>query len=124
MIRRPDGRILAISRGKDTRDWGLPGGSRAKRDPDLATTAIRELAEETGIRLEHVIPVFEGESPAGGTRVVTFAPVGVTFWPDRLKSKPFEGYVGWVPPELLVSPEASHAAYAARMLEQLGIIAG
>jgi 8-oxo-dGTP pyrophosphatase MutT (NUDIX family) len=31
--------------------WSLPGGRRAPGDPDLLTTALRELEEECGIRL-------------------------------------------------------------------------
>lgn len=120
LIRREDGRILAISRDENTRDWGFPGGGRLARDPDLAATAIRELREETGIDVPRVVPIFRGIS-LRGTRVSTYAPVGLTSWPARLRSKPFEGYVGWVKPEVLTSPQATYRAYAQRLFDRLGI---
>lgn len=120
LIRREDGRVLAISRDDNTRDWGFPGGGRLRRDADLAATARRELCEETGIRVERVVPIYRGVSEQG-TRVVTFAPVGVIRWPQRLRSKPFEGYVGWVRPDVLTSPDATYRAYASKLFHQLGI---
>jgi 8-oxo-dGTP diphosphatase len=45
----PDGRIVLIRR-RDTGQWGLPGGM-VDWGEDIATTARRELAEETGLEL-------------------------------------------------------------------------
>ena len=49
--------VLLIKRAESERDpWSghmaLPGGRREPGDPDLAGTAIRETAEETGVELE------------------------------------------------------------------------
>jgi 8-oxo-dGTP diphosphatase len=45
----PDGRIVLVRR-QDTGQWGLPGGM-VDWGEDIATTAQRELAEETGLKL-------------------------------------------------------------------------
>jgi 8-oxo-dGTP diphosphatase len=45
----PDGRIVMIRR-RDTGQWGLPGGI-VNWGEDLATSAQRELEEETGLQL-------------------------------------------------------------------------
>ncbi|AFY77987.1 MAG: NUDIX hydrolase [Hydrococcus sp. C42_A2020_068] len=45
----PDGRIILIRR-RDTGQWSLPGGI-VDWGEDIATTARRELAEETGLEL-------------------------------------------------------------------------
>jgi ADP-ribose pyrophosphatase YjhB (NUDIX family) len=46
-----DGSILLVQqRGRDNGKWGLPGGF-AKRGEDSIDTAIREVAEETGLEL-------------------------------------------------------------------------
>lgn len=45
----PDGRIVLVRR-QDTGKWGLPGGI-VDWGEDIATTAQRELAEETGLEL-------------------------------------------------------------------------
>ena len=48
--------LLLIKRARDPRDpWSghmaLPGGRRDAADPDLASTAVRETLEETGVEL-------------------------------------------------------------------------
>jgi 8-oxo-dGTP pyrophosphatase MutT (NUDIX family) len=53
----PEEAILLIRRTKQRDDpwsghWALPGGRRDPQDPDLLHTALRELNEECGIRLE------------------------------------------------------------------------
>lgn len=45
----PDGRIVLVRR-RDSGLWGLPGGI-VDWDEDIATTAARELTEETGLML-------------------------------------------------------------------------
>ena len=51
--------LLVLERWSPTgiKKFGLPKGRREKRDPDLLTTALRELKEETGIVLDDINPV-------------------------------------------------------------------
>src|ERR1039458_1424093 len=53
----PEESILLIRRAERHNDpwsghWSFPGGRVARGDPDLLHTALRELDEECGIRLE------------------------------------------------------------------------
>ncbi len=55
--RLPEDSILLIRRATNPRDpwsghWSFPGGRRDDGDHDLLDTALRELAEECGIRLK------------------------------------------------------------------------
>ncbi len=50
------GQILLIQR-RDTGQWALPGGFIDPDDTDSAQAAIREVAEETGLRIE------DGDAP-------------------------------------------------------------
>lgn len=43
--------VLAVSRKDNHHDFGLPGGKMEDSDKDIVETAIRELKEETGIRV-------------------------------------------------------------------------
>ena len=56
--RDPEESVLLIRRAERQGDawsghWSFPGGRRDPEDPDLLHTALRELAEECGIRLKH-----------------------------------------------------------------------
>ncbi len=68
-VRQPDEREVVVIEewrhavGRVNR--GLPAGTRDPGDPDLATTAHRELAEETGYTAESVEPLAVAE-PANG----------------------------------------------------------
>lgn len=55
--RQPDDSVLLIRRSEREDDswsghWSFPGGRRDPQDPDLLHTALRELEEECGIRLD------------------------------------------------------------------------
>src|ERR1700730_2912049 len=57
VAREPEESILLIRRAEREGDswaghWSLPGGRREAEDPDLLHTALRELEEECGIRLD------------------------------------------------------------------------
>ena len=55
--REPEESVLLIRRAEREEDpwsghWSFPGGRRDPEDPDLVHTAVRELEEECGIRLD------------------------------------------------------------------------
>src|SRR4051794_7305097 len=55
----PDGRVLLVKENYDRRRWSLPGGAVDGGESDEAA-AIREAAEETGLRVEveHLIGMY------------------------------------------------------------------
>ena len=52
IVRRPDGRLLQI-RHRALDCWLFPGGHLEPSDPSLVAAARREIAEETGMDVEH-----------------------------------------------------------------------
>lgn len=121
MLVHPDGRVLAISRGDDVWDWGLPGGNAESHlDCTIADTAFRELEEETGVVAGELSLLYRATS---GTRcVTTFVADIVDEWPAILRSEPFEGYVAWVDPDVLVAPTSRYRNHARMALEKAGVL--
>ncbi len=82
LTRAPEECILLIRRAERENDswsghWSFPGGRRDQDDPDLLSTALRELAEECGIQLarpqlEAALPVTVARRKVG--RFLTVAP--------------------------------------------------
>ena len=60
ILYKDDGHYLLL-RSARNQEWGFPKGHRDPEDPDLMTTALRELEEETGISQNHISvdPSFE-----------------------------------------------------------------
>ncbi|MBK8160338.1 MAG: NUDIX domain-containing protein [Rhodospirillaceae bacterium] len=63
-----DGRVL-LERRSDFGIWGIPAGSPEPGE-DIVTAIRREMLEETGLAIEHVIPYGFGSDPA--TKRITF----------------------------------------------------
>lgn len=115
-------KVLAISRGEDTSDWGIPGG-KVERHETLPEAARNELREETGVRLDtrtFLIPILTEVSHTHVT--TTFGVRGRIFYPQQMQSTPFEGYVDWKNPHELCTPQCSFAPYHARLFSKLGIL--
>lgn len=55
VLLRPDGRVLTIEH-RALQKWLLPGGHVEAEDATLLAAALRELAEETGIDADQVVP--------------------------------------------------------------------
>lgn len=60
LLLRPDGRLLTIEH-KALQKWLFPGGHLEDTDSTLMGAALRELAEETGISPDQVVP--DGTAP-------------------------------------------------------------
>jgi 8-oxo-dGTP pyrophosphatase MutT (NUDIX family) len=110
--------LLLIRRAERTGDpWSghmaLPGGRRDAPDDDLVATAVRETAEEVGLRLgaEQLIGGLDDVVP----RTPVLPPIAVRpfvfllFHPSRLLLNPEVAAAHWVPLELLLRPETYHS---------------
>lgn len=118
VLMRCGDRVLAISRGEDLEDLGLPGG-RVEPGESVAYGAMREMFEETGVELVGVRPLFTARSDMHMT--TTFEPIGLARWPSMLASNPFEGYVMWAEPGDLCRVTSSHAPYQRALFAHLRI---
>lgn len=63
-----DGRIM-LERRSDFGIWGIPAGSPEPGE-DIVSAIKREMLEETGLRIDRVIPYGFGSDPA--TKTITF----------------------------------------------------
>jgi len=116
LVRRADGKVLAVSRGVGSNQWGLPGG-HVEDGEDFADGAARELGEETGLALEEPREVFRQVS-TGEHMTATF--VGRVSGEVRDSE---EGNVRWVNPGVLLDPDRSpFADYTGELFDKLGIV--
>jgi 8-oxo-dGTP pyrophosphatase MutT (NUDIX family) len=110
-IERPDGRVLALTRGPDFADWHLPGGKWETQDGTgphaLHLAAVRELWEETGIRLGSAAlhPVHDYVTRSGRP-VRLFVADPPTWCPQHFPPGP-AGQPAWVPRGMLTMPSCS-----------------
>ena len=117
----PFHRVLAISRDRDTSDWGFPGGTAEPAfDATIADTAFRELREETGVVAAEISMLDTARS--GSHLVTTFMAESVAIWPPFFRSVPFEGHVQWVEPKVLTAPTCTYRAHARKILNKVGLL--
>lgn len=107
LVNPADRRVLAMSRGNDLNNLGLPGGRREQPDRTAWMTASRELLEETGLS------ALNGQEIYFENGVPTF---WVPEWRGRLQDMTDEGLAIWVPPEILLRRCSQYHAYFGRML--------
>ena len=115
------GEVLAISKGTDLAHWELPGG-RLEPGESFEQAAARELAEETGVRLDWqtLRPVMRGPTRSGGEHMIFLA--SQVWLPPVLESVPFEGYVAWKAPAELLGPRCTHATTNRIALARVGLL--
>jgi 8-oxo-dGTP diphosphatase len=103
-----DDRYLVITRS-DTGEIALPGG-RVEEGETTLQTAVRELLEETGIRM--LDPVFLGQMTTEKVVITTYF---ATDWSGVLRASP-EGEPSWVLEEDLYSDRARWPHYNREMI--------
>ncbi len=110
-----DGKVLAVARRGTTDEWGLPGG-KVDHGEDLAEALVREVWEESFIKLDKdkLVPDFFRADPP--FIVLTYLYNGV------INEPPIQGDAGpadWVTWEQLLS--GPFGEYNAKLKEKLGL---
>lgn len=108
LVRDPAGRVLLVRQNYGQRFFGLPGG-KIEDGESPAEAAVRELFEETGLRVEGVTPhsVHELVYPGTGGRYRAHAFTGVGVSGTLGVREPTEiSSVAWYDPAELPEPLA------------------
>jgi len=113
LLTRHDGKVLAISRGEDLSNLGLPGG-KVEVGESRKHAALRELEEETGFkaRMSDATLLFEGGNH--GVHVTAFR---ISKWSGDLIERHREGTPMWVDPAELLSPKCSYREFNLSVLK-------
>jgi len=113
------GTILQVSRRDNHTDWGLPGGGREEGESPLQT-AIRELWEETQVRVQEkdCLLLHTGEEPRTRAIVATF--LALEYDAREMGAVSDEGLVRWGGYRALL--EGSFGQYNAQLLLRLKAI--
>lgn len=116
-----DGLILGISRRHDKTIFGLPGGSHDEALGDVCTqdTAIREVEEETSIRVKDCVFLYKRVEFGGIDKPIDFE--SDCYYATEYEGAPAnseEGEVKWLTVEELTSTKAAFGDYNANMLNR------
>lgn len=114
-VKNDEGKVLAVSRGKDTSNMNLPGG-HVEEGEDLETAAARELEEETGVLVRKLYPVHAEVTDTGNYVTVFYA----AEWRGKIRSSD-EGIAAWVDKQMILGSE--YGKFFATVLDKLdGIV--
>ena len=111
------GQILVVSRKDNPDDFGLPGG---KIDPgETAEGAIiREIWEETGIKVIHCEPIFEDKDRVEGGEPRPCLAFLIRSWQGEPRSKE-AGVVKWADQSVITDPSTSFHEYNTRLFASM-----
>ncbi len=112
MVRNKDGRVLVLDRIKN--DWGgltFPGG-KVEPGESFVASAIREIYEETGLRIENPIPcgVVHWAHKESGRRYIEYLYRAETFTGTPIEGTD-EGKIFWMETEELLSSDRLSANF-------------
>jgi 8-oxo-dGTP pyrophosphatase MutT (NUDIX family) len=108
--------VLAISRGFNPRDPAFPGGDSEAEDESPASTAKRELFEETGLTAMELRCMDQWTGDRGQPVFAFFVPR----WRGPRLRTGAEGKPFWSRPERLLVKTATFRDTAQRLLAKLG----
>lgn len=111
LLVRPDGLILGVTRGKDIKDLGLPGGKVEQTDDNDAAAIIRETFEECSIVISNPRAIYS--SLAGDFLCTTFN----ALWTSGIPKSSPAGAVMWATPEQFVTSACTFRGYNEALLK-------
>ncbi len=114
-----DGMILAISRRHNKDIFSLPGGKfDSSQDQDTMDTAIRETQEETSIKVNDAVLIYERVELGDGPTGIDYYSrcYYATQWEGEPKDSE-EGTVKWLTAEEVTSTKAAFGGYNRAMLD-------
>ena len=124
--------VLTVSRKTNAADIGLPGGKMDDTDLSLAHAAVRELLEETGYSLDPatLLQVLTADGDTGLDTITSCACTTFIVIDNMLDlvtsdvNATEKGVVAWLPPDSIVQPHCSFAAYNRRLLDTVSLQVG
>lgn len=121
LIIREDGKILAVARRGTTDQWGLAGGKVDPEDTSFAGAAVRELQEETGLKVspDDLNFLFTRECLGEVDYVAHTFQLDVKHVPNNFEFKGDAGPVEWVTKQDLLN--GPFAIYNKALFERLNL---
>jgi 8-oxo-dGTP diphosphatase len=108
-------KVLSVSRKTDHEDLGLPGGKLEPGETPYEAM-VRETLEETGLKVEHAVLLFDGVDDVG-IRAVTYL---VTKYKGEIHTTE-KGVVGWVEPSAFVTPKCTFRRFNRALFNLMSI---
>lgn len=114
-----DGLILGIPRRHDQTKWGLPGGKFDEElDKSVQDTAIRETAEETGIKVKDCILIYKRVEPGDGPNGVDYH--SYCYYASDWEGDPIAlegGIIGWITAAQVTASSSAFGDYNRKTLD-------
>jgi 8-oxo-dGTP pyrophosphatase MutT (NUDIX family) len=115
-----DGLILGISRRHNKNIYGLPGGKFDPTSGDITplNTAVRETLEETGIKVENAIFIYQRAELGDGPNQEDF--FSSCYYAADWTGQPHnseEGNVAWLTVEEITTTKAAFGQYNKKAIE-------